>query len=919
MLRTILLIISLVCLAAMSVAAEPLLWVEGEQPTASANIVDNKGLNTMNPFALSGGAWLSSFTEANIDNVGTADYTVDIPTAGAYHGWLRAVAGTGLAYRVDGGDWVNVDGAKGVDGECSAADGNNGWPPMIAWYALGALDLTAGKHTLGFQLGGVTPHTGRYAAIDCFVLTPGAFTPNGKYKPGEPSPAATLDIPAGHGWDFGLAPDKLAPDAVLDLRYLNEKFAGEHGFIHVSPDGNSFVRGDGQPIRFWATDEASFGTLDELKRHAQFLAKRGVNIVRVCVQLAPRTEGSKVTDVDEPTLDNIFRTEAAMKSAGIYTIISPFRGDGVTVRKSWGTMADAGGLASGLLYFEPTLQQGYKAWMKALYNRVNPYTNIQLADDPGVAIIQFQNEQSLLWWSTSSYKGQLMTFFRQMYAKFLIDKYGSLEKARAAWQDYNPPNGEIAFPSDWEQGLPGMPHLWDLTRDGMSKKGQWAGYTRCTGDFTEFLTRAMYNFDKEIASYFRTDLGCKQLFNTSNWHGPDGLTQDAQYWSETSEDVVAKNCYTGGYHVGVINGWAVMDGSYYSNVSMIKNPVSLPFNFKQPLGHPTIIPETAWVHPSLYESEAPLMMAAQSDLTGFDIGFWFCADANEWCQNVKTKWSDSTPMQMGQFPAAALIFRQGLVKAGAPALVEQRPLADIFDRKTPLIYDEIGWDDPNHSAGVTLTGNKVTAVDQLAYLVGPVQINYGGDPANTKIADLKKYIDRTHKIVHSITGEITTDYGKGLYTVNAPQAQAVAGFLRDAGAQQLADVNIHCKNYYATVIVVSMDNQPIKSSHQVLVQVGTISRPTGWSAQSATLFLNKQPFDCLKLLSNGAMPWQVENADITITVANKQLSTATLLDVNGMATSTPVPVTRRNGTITITLPPNTMYLVLSVGNGVGGK
>ena len=909
MLRTGFLVVLLICLAVTAMGAEPFLWVEGEQPTTKANIVDNAGFNTINPFALSGGGWLSSFSEPTMPDTGTADYAVDIPTAGAYHFWLRAT-GSGLGYRLDGGDWVYITINKGVDAECSAANGGFGWPPRIAWFDQGTLDLTAGKHTLSFQFGGIKAGAARFAALDCFVLTTGAFTPNGKYKPNEQAPAISLDIPQGKGWDIPVASDALDPHAMLDLRFLNEKFAGEHGFIGLSKDGNSFVRsGDGQPIRFWATGESTSETYEQLKHHAQFLAKRGVNIIRLHVQIAPQKEGSPITDVDEPTLDNVFRTVAAMKAAGIYTIISPYWADHVTIRKSWNVLAD-GGVASGQIYFEPALQNAYKAWMKVLYNRVNPYTNVRLADEPAVAIIQFQNENGLLWWEASEFKGKVMDLFRQQYAKFLIDKYGSLEKTRAAW-NYNPPNNDIAFPADWDNGLPGMVHIWDLTRDGMKKKGAWPGFIRCSGDFTEFLCRTMYNFNQDMAHYMHNDLGCKQLISTDNWKGPDGLTQDAEYWADTAGDVVAKNTYTGGFHTGVNDGWQVLNGGYYTNESMIKNPVALPFNFKQPLGHPTMIPETSWVHPDAYQSEGPLMMAAQGDLTGFGIGFWFCATDSEWCTINWTKWSDSTPMLQGQYPAAALIARLGLVKAGAPAVVEQRPLQEVFDRKTPLIFDEIGYDDPNHSAGVTLTGDKVTAVDQLAYLVGPVQVNFGGDPANTKIADLKKYIDRTHKIVHSITGQITTDYGKGLYTVNAPMAQAVSGFLRDAGPQRLNDVTIDCKNTYATVIVVSMDNQPLKSSNKVLVQVGTISRPTGWMSQPATLFPNKKPFDCLKIISNGALPWQVENAELTFTITNPNVSTATLLDINGMPLNTPVQVKRHDGKLTVTVPPNTMYLMLT--------
>src|SRR5258705_917452 len=55
-------------------------------------------------------------------------------------------------------------------------------------------------------------------------------------------------------WPFNPPEDKFAPDCLLDLRPMNEQTAGEHGVITLSPDGMSFVRGDGQPIRFWAAN-----------------------------------------------------------------------------------------------------------------------------------------------------------------------------------------------------------------------------------------------------------------------------------------------------------------------------------------------------------------------------------------------------------------------------------------------------------------------------------------------------------------------------------------------------------------------------------------------------------------------------------------------------------------------------------------
>jgi hypothetical protein len=40
------------------------------------------------------------------------------------------------------------------------------------------------------------------------------------------------------------------------LRYLNEKEAGENGFIKLSADGKSFVNGKGVPQRFWPVNGA---------------------------------------------------------------------------------------------------------------------------------------------------------------------------------------------------------------------------------------------------------------------------------------------------------------------------------------------------------------------------------------------------------------------------------------------------------------------------------------------------------------------------------------------------------------------------------------------------------------------------------------------------------------------------------------
>ena len=221
-----------------------------------------------------------------------------------------------------------------------------------------------------------------------------------------------------------------------------------------------------------------------------------------------------------------------------------------------------------------------------------------------------------------------------------------------------------------------------------------------------------------------------------------------------------------------------------------------------------------------------------------------------------------------------------------------------------------GWDPNRDTGNITLTSSVKAAVDPLAFLVGAVRVVYDSDPAKTKVVDLAKYIDRKNKMVRSITGQIETDYGKGVYRVNSPTAQAVAGFLKDAGPQHLADVDITCRNAYATIVVVPLDGKPIRQSGKVLVQVGTVCRPTGWTVVPTRARIHGKQSDCFRILSAGKAPFQVENTEATITVANGRLTQAILLDINGMATQTPVEVKQSGGKATVALPANTIYLVL---------
>jgi hypothetical protein len=713
----------------------------------------------------------------------------------------------------------------------------------------------------------------------------------------------------GEWWVFRPASDSFSASALFDLRQLNEKTAGEHGFIAVSADGNGFVRGDGQSIRFWGgTSGAARIALAKhdqrpLIQHARFLAKRGVNVVRIFGYVWPKKEGTKVTDADPVDLDLIYRTVAAMKSAGIYSVISPYWANATQFQKSWGVADPGVDNCNGLLFFDPVLQRGYKTWLKRLYADVNPYTRVPLAKDPAVAMIQIQNEDSLLWWTVQSMKGQAMRNLRTLYGDWLMKKYGSMEKVKEAW-------GRCAHPDDdFSGGMPGIFIVWELTQEARNQKGDKGGRAARLSDQTEFIGRLMFDFNREIARYMREELGCRQIINAGNWRTADEIIlDDVERWSYTANEVIAKNHYFNGLHEGPDAGWQIRSGQVYNSKSFTTAPQFSPLCVRQVVGHPFVISEGLWAPPSLFQSEAPIIVAAQSCLTGLDVFLWNGTLAADW-DTPNVKWTFAVPMTLGQFPAAALMFRKAYLREGPAVVHDERGLQDLWDRKLPLIAEQGAWD-PNRDTGQMPTGTPFkTSVDPLAYLVGRVEVKFGGDPSRSTTIDLTSYIDSAQKRVRSVTGETECDLTRGLYRINAPRAQGVAGMLKKAGLQELADVKIASTNEYASVMVVPLDDKPIATSARLLVQIGTTCRPTGWKEEPARISTKHGQADGSRIVNAGKLPWRIEKMHGAFGVRNASITRATALDPNGMAIAD-IPIWRGNGEIRIKLPADALYVCL---------
>lgn len=712
------------------------------------------------------------------------------------------------------------------------------------------------------------------------------------------------DNSAAGTWAFNPPRDEFRADALLDLRAFNEKTAGEHGFVRRSVDGNDFVLGDGTPARFWAVNDAAFDK--DLARHARFLAKRGINMVRFHCNITPT--GSDLMAIDAAERERVWRAIAAMKKEGIYVTFSPYWAGASHAKASMGYLDDGGNGNWGLLFFDPKLQAAYRSWMKRMLAEKNPHTGIPLAQDPALAIIQIQNEDSLLFWSVQGIKGSAKKELRHQFGAFAVKKYGSLERASAAWQGERPSPDQDG-PDDFAHGEAALFITWEFTQH----RGNAGWQQRCS-DQMEFLTEKMRQFNAMIGDYLKNELGCKQLVNAGNWRTADNVTMlDAERYSYTSNDIMAVNRYYDGVHEGPNKGWAICNGDRFTDDSVLVHPRELPVALKQVAGFPMMVTESSWVPPLSHQSEGPFLVAAYQSLTGVDAYYWFATGEEGWRQPGSAngfmpsegKWVCATPMLMGQWPAAALMYRRGYLKQGAPVVSEQRALADLWQRRMPIIAEDAGYDPNRDKGNFAKQSNVKDGVNPLAYLVGPVEAHYGGNPAQSKVADLGRFIDLARRTVRSETGELAWDYGAGLCRLDSPKAQGVTGFLKKSSGTKLSDVEIQSANDYATVLAVAMDDKPLKESGKILVQVGTTERPAGWKTKPATV--NNRAAE--EVVSFGHAPWMIVNADVSISVSNSTLKTARVLDANGMAVRD-IPLENSAGRVSFKFPDDALYVVL---------
>ncbi len=851
---------------------------------------------------LYGGDWLTAAGDwEEGDPRPFATYRVEVEEAGIYNFWTRKFWRHGpFRWRFNDQDWQ-------VCGRDVSLHSHSSLRLHVGanWVYLGRVELEPGTHTFELEVLPELQNGTMTAAFDAFVLVDGVFLPRDKFKPDEFHGEAA---PGYFAWEP--TADPLHDDSPIDLRHLNEQTAGQSGFVRR--EGDRFVLGDGTPVRFWMVQGGGMGNNPELfERRARRLAKYGVNLVRSggTQFFSDWMHGRR--EAFEDRLDTYHAMIAALKEQGVYLYMNHLywhTHTSLTLPEEVFPGVENETLIA-LIFFSEDFQDYYLDFIEELVTTENPYTGLPIAEDPAVAFLEVHNESSLLFhtFNPAHFPEAELTLVEQAFAQWLVDKYGSLQAAVDAWGEEEARDTGQRTPDHFDQGRAG------LYRAGHLRQRFWTGRdTTRSADQLQFMVEAQQTFYARMKRRMTQDIGVQQVIVPSNWKTASERTLGGlERYTYTGADVVARNSYFSTQHDPSPERFYSVDiGDTYRDGSALKPPHA-PGALGTPhiANHPFMVTENNWTRPNRYRAEWPLLVSVYASLSGTDGWTFFSMDTAEW-RHTMAVWDLNNPTVLGQFPAAALMYRRGdVTEPDEPAVYERVNLNDAYNLQGTAIFPVRGEDalwadrigDTEARAGADAGPSQI---DQRAFFVGPVIQDFRTDrESSVETVDLDQYIDTEARIVRSMTDQVRWDYDTGVVTFDTPRAQGATGFLAAAGTIELGDMVIESSNAYGSITVIALDDAPLAESTKILVQAATYDRPHGFTTEPRD--------DGFREITNlGGYPLNVRKLDARVTIRSGTASEAIVLDHNGTVTDRSADTEAGDGALTITLPSDRIYTLI---------
>lgn len=658
--------------------------------------------------------------------------------------------------------------------------------------------------------------------------------------------------------------------------------AGKHGFLQMKDDDLLFK--DGTPVKFWGVNIASnspFVEAAEAEKWTDFIAAYGINAVRFHKFTWDATDGIHSTQLTDDKWKNFDYFCSQLKNKGIYYSWSHIYGHRVrradssrllayrevaNTRFPW---AHINGSTASIVNFAEDLQDLNIELTVNMLNHRNPVTGLRYADDPGLAYIEFQNEDNIFWSAIEETLKQTPTYRALLCRKFsrwLKNKYATQEALEAAW-------GKGALPKDESLSKENIyPHPNHGLFSHESEKA-WKAKTSLPQHITD---KVLFLYEEQAKFYTRFEkairsTGYKGIIVGSCWQAGSGIAHLLNLYADYTAGVIDRHNYFGGG-----TGHTLQKGKV-NNAAMVSAPGSglLSTGFQQVKNRPFFMSEWMSLIPTEWTAESsPLVAAYGLGLQGWDASYAFAMDYSQFTPTVQSGhgvYNVTSPTQLALYPALAAMIYRNDVNKGAVIANRKVSFSDLSKGKLPF-YEKI-----EQEADVKRLQSLVP-LEALA--AGRVVISFE-DKRESSNDFIKKLAVSANKTIKSTTNQLEWNYNdKGYFTINTKGTQGIVGFLPDRSVG-FGDISFQSSNKFAVILATSLDKgKQLANAKHILVT--TIAR-----ARNTNMKYNE---DKTQLLDVGEPPLLLEPVQVQLNLKRNKNVLVYILDHSGNRTGDKVPV-----------------------------
>lgn len=266
------------------------------------------------------------------------------------------------------------------------------------------------------------------------------------------------------GW-FPFVISELGDNSPANVAGLSPKVAGADGFVQLR-DGH-FYDAKGQRLRFLATN-CTFDSAFPAKESAPKIAARMRSLGINCVRFHHMDNGYRPRGIWDPAFKDHQHMDAEqldrldwfiyqLKLNGIYANLNLHVSRQFNEADGFVNTAALEKYDKGVDNFQARMIELQRNYARDLLTHLNPYTGTRYVDEPAVAMVELNNENSLLQFAYGSSLNNLpepyLSELRGYWVDWLKAKYGTTEQLQKAWSEGAEPLGaELLRNRDWSQG-----------------------------------------------------------------------------------------------------------------------------------------------------------------------------------------------------------------------------------------------------------------------------------------------------------------------------------------------------------------------------------------------------------------------------------------------------------------------------------